>query len=56
MRGRLQMSEFERKIVPTEGLDDVILSSTMLTKFKEMVSFEKARRVLFRFVGKKKHE
>jgi SpoVK/Ycf46/Vps4 family AAA+-type ATPase len=47
MRGALQMLEFEERLVPKAGLDDLIVSETVLEKLQAMVKIEKARGVLF---------
>jgi SpoVK/Ycf46/Vps4 family AAA+-type ATPase len=47
MRGALQMLDFEERLVPTAGLDELIVSESVLTKLQAMVKVEKARGVLF---------
>ena len=47
MRGALQMLDFEERLVPTAGLDELIVSEPVLTKLQAMVNVEKARGVLF---------
>ena len=46
-RGRLAMVDFERRLVPTRGLEDMVLHATTKATLKEIVDFEKARQVLF---------
>ncbi len=47
LRGRLSMSDFDRRIVPTRGLDDVILSKELKASLTEIVDFVKAESILF---------
>lgn len=39
LRGHLQMSEFERRIVPTRGLSDMVLSNELHNSLKEIVRY-----------------
>ena len=43
LRGRLRMKDFHRRLVPTKGLDKVIVSDQIMRSLKEIVQFEKAR-------------
>jgi len=47
LRGRLRMKDFHRRVVPTAGLDKVIVTEDLARSLKEIVQFEKARSVLF---------
>jgi len=47
LRGRLAMVEFDRRVVPTRGLDSVIVNKEINTKLQQIINFEKARQVLF---------
>ena len=35
--------DFDRRVVPTAGLDEVVVDDTVLRQLKEIVQFEKAR-------------
>lgn len=43
LRGRLRMKDFHRRVVPTKGLDKVVVSDNLMKTLKEIVQFEKAR-------------
>ncbi len=43
LRGRLSMVEFDRRVIPTKGLDGVIASKEVTAKLQQIVNFEKAR-------------
>lgn len=43
LRGRLRMKDFDRRVVPIAGLDEVIVEDDVMTQLKEIVQFEKAR-------------
>lgn len=47
LRGILQMNEFEKRIIPKRTLNDLIASDELIAQLKEIISFEKARKVLF---------
>ena len=47
LRGRLAMSNFDRGIVPQQGLESVILPSELKEKLKQIVNYSKAQAVLF---------
>jgi SpoVK/Ycf46/Vps4 family AAA+-type ATPase len=47
LKGHLRMSEFDRKIVPKEGFDAMVLSTDLRRRLEEIVSIERASRVLF---------
>jgi hypothetical protein len=47
LRGRLSMVDFDRRIVPTRGLDVVILSSELKESLQNIVDFGKAQSILF---------
>lgn len=46
LRGRLQMQEFDRRVVPRRGLESVLCDPKVATQLREIVDFEKARQVL----------
>ena len=43
LRGRLKMKDFDRRVVPVAGLDEVIVEDSIMKQLKEIVQFEKAR-------------
>ena len=43
LRGRLRMKDFDRRVVPAAGLDEVIVEETVMKQLREIVQFEKAR-------------
>lgn len=47
LRGRLNMIEFDRRIVPTRGLDDVVVSDALKSSLSDIVNFGKAQSILF---------
>jgi len=47
MRGSLQMKSFQNRVVPKQGLDELVLGEELKAKLQEIVDFEKARAVLF---------
>ena len=47
LRGRLAMSNFDRGVVPTRGLEDVQLPKEVKEKLKQIVNYSKAQAVLF---------
>ena len=47
MRGALQMADFDERVVPISGLDEIIVNDTVKEKLKAIVDIEKARGVLF---------
>lgn len=47
MRGALHMKTFDHRVVPTTGLDHMILPEKMKKKLSEIVQFEKARGVIY---------
>jgi SpoVK/Ycf46/Vps4 family AAA+-type ATPase len=47
LRGRLSMVDFDRRIVPTRGLDEVILSPALKESLQNIVDFGKAQSILF---------
>jgi len=47
MRGALQMADFEERVVPKSGLEEIIVSDIVKEKLKAIVDIEKARGVLF---------
>ena len=46
LRGRLKMKDFDRRVVPHSGLDEVIAEDSILRQLREIVQFEKARFVI----------
>jgi SpoVK/Ycf46/Vps4 family AAA+-type ATPase len=47
LRGRLAMVDFDRRIVPTLGLDKVILPNEVKSSLQDIVNFGKAQSILF---------
>jgi len=47
VRGALQMMEFDERVVPRNGLEELIASDDVKKELQEMVSLEKARGILF---------
>jgi SpoVK/Ycf46/Vps4 family AAA+-type ATPase len=47
LRGRLRMKDFDRRIVPVCGLDEIIVDDKCMRGLRDIVNFEKARSVLF---------
>ncbi|KAI6657958.1 hypothetical protein LOD99_15675 [Oopsacas minuta] len=47
LRGRLRMKDFDRRVIPSVGLDEVVVNDNILSSLKEIVQYEKARAVLF---------
>jgi len=47
IRGRLRLHDFERRHVPLQGLDEVVVDQELKTNLYEIVNYEKARSVLF---------
>ena len=43
LRGRLRMKDFDRRVVPVAGLDEVIVEESVMKQLREIVQFEKAR-------------
>ena len=43
LRGRLRMKDFDRRVIPTSGLDKVIVADDTMKSLREIVQFEKAR-------------
>jgi len=43
LRGRLRMKDFDRRVVPNAGLDQVIVEESLMKQLKQIVQFEKAR-------------
>ena len=41
LRGRLQMRDFDRRVVPTQGLDELIVPDDVLGSLRDIVDFEK---------------
>ena len=46
LRGRLRMKDFDRRVVPAAGLDEVVVEESIMKQLKQIVQFEKARSVL----------
>ena len=46
LRGRLRMKDFDRRVVPVAGLDEVVVEESIMKQLKQIVQFEKARSVL----------
>jgi SpoVK/Ycf46/Vps4 family AAA+-type ATPase len=47
LRSRLRLADFDRRVVPTLGLEALVLPPEIRQRLIEVVSFEKAREVLF---------
>nr|CCA15809.1 conserved hypothetical protein [Albugo laibachii Nc14] len=47
MRGSLRMKTFDHRVVPTSGLDSLIVESSVKSEFHQIVQFEKARSVIY---------
>lgn len=47
MRGSLHMKTFDHRVVPTHGLDQLIVEDGVKSKLKRIVEFEKARSVIY---------
>lgn len=47
MRGNLSMTEFEKRIVPTRGMNDLVVPQPMKHALMEVVTFQKARKILY---------
>jgi SpoVK/Ycf46/Vps4 family AAA+-type ATPase len=47
LRGRLSLIDFDRRIIPTRGLDMVILSDSLKSNLQDIVNFGKAQSILF---------
>ncbi|KAG7375856.1 hypothetical protein PHYPSEUDO_014971 [Phytophthora pseudosyringae] len=47
MRGSLHMKTFDHRVVPTSGLDELIVEDTVKDKLRRIVQFEKARSVIY---------
>ena len=43
LRGRLRMKDFDRRVVPISGLDEVIVEDSIMKVLQQIVQFEKAR-------------
>ena len=40
------MKDFDRRVVPAAGLDEVVVEESIMKQLKQIVQFEKARSVL----------
>ncbi|KAL5457433.1 hypothetical protein EMCRGX_G034692 [Ephydatia muelleri] len=49
LRGRLRMKDFHRRVVPSCGLDKIIVPDDLIKTLREIVQFEKARQVSILF-------
>ncbi|EEY59154.1 uncharacterized protein PITG_11625 [Phytophthora infestans T30-4] len=47
MRGSLHMKTFDHRVVPTSGLDELIVEDAVKGKLRRVVQFEKARSVIY---------
>ncbi|CAI5705672.1 hypothetical protein KXD40_000820 [Peronospora effusa] len=47
MRGSLHMKTFDHRVVPTSGLDELIVEESVKEKLRQIVQFEKARSVIY---------
>lgn len=43
LRGRLRMKDFDRRVVPNAGLDEVVVEEPVMKQLMQIVQFEKAR-------------
>lgn len=48
LRGRLRMKDFDRRVIPNAGLDEVVVEESIMKQLKQIVHFEKARYVSVR--------
>ena len=46
VRGHLSLSKLDRSIVPTRGLDDLVMGERLAVTLRALVAFERGRRVL----------
>lgn len=47
LRGRLAMVDFERRIVPSRGIENITASPEIIQKLERIIQMEKARQILF---------
>uniref|UniRef100_A0A0G4HU76 AAA+ ATPase domain-containing protein n=1 Tax=Chromera velia CCMP2878 TaxID=1169474 RepID=A0A0G4HU76_9ALVE len=47
LRGSLSLVDFDRRVVPTRGIEDVILPKDLRERLLEIVSFEKSQAILY---------
>lgn len=47
LRGRLTMVDFDRRIIPTRGLDDIVVPASIKSALNDIVNFGKAQSILF---------
>ncbi|KAL9654345.1 hypothetical protein ABK040_010374 [Willaertia magna] len=47
LRGVLKMRDFDRKVIPKRGLQDLVVHDKLAQKLKELIAFEKSRKILF---------
>jgi SpoVK/Ycf46/Vps4 family AAA+-type ATPase len=47
LRGIFQSNDFDRRIVPTRTMNDIVLDQTSLDQIQEIIRFEKVRKVLY---------
>lgn len=45
------MLEFERRVIPKHGLDELVFSNELKKKLSEIVNHEKARKILYAHWG-----
>ena len=43
LRGRLRMKDFHRRVVPTHGIDKLVVDDQLMKSLKDIVLYEKAR-------------
>ena len=43
LRGRLRMKDFDRRVIPNAGLNEVVVEESIMKQLKQIVQFEKAR-------------
>jgi AAA+ superfamily predicted ATPase len=46
LRGQLELNEFDKKIIPTHSLSELVVSKKIKETFQDIISFEKARKIL----------
>jgi len=47
LRGHLQLAEFEKRVVPKRGIEDLVVENDLEDKLREIVTYEKAKKLLF---------
>lgn len=47
LRGHLSMVDFDRRVVPTRALDEIIVDPKIYKQLQHIIQMEKARQVLY---------